>query len=209
MISIVTPTIRYDQGGLEPIEESLSRQTFKDFEWLVEKHDPQQPPDFNAAMNRLIKKAQGELIVSLQDFITIQDDGLDQFWDAYLRYPNSFFTAPVRIAGKYDWRRYRDNYDQCNFMEWEIDWGAAPKEALTNIGGFDEELDKYWGFDNVNVGLRAVQYNYDIRCLPNNVADAVDHNAHIHHPYQKLRNPDFHNERLDDIRHGLVLNYLS
>lgn len=209
-ISVITPTIRGDKG-LERPRQSLKNNTFKDYEWIIERHDPKDPPDFNAAMNRAIKKAKGELIVFLQDYIKIPSWGLRKFWKAYDEELNVFWTSPV---GKtlddqlieWDWRKHASR--DCNFMEWEIDWAAAPKNALVEIGGFDEKLDKHWGFDNVNVGFRAVISGYKIKCLSENFAVAYDHNEVMEHPYQKLRSPNFHNERLDEIRLGKQIKYL-
>lgn len=204
-ISVLTPTIRGKVGLLRP-KRSLESQSFKDFEWIIEEHDPKDPPDFNQAMNRMLKKAQGELIVFLQDFIEIPPDGLKNFWEAYQKDKKTFWTGPVAQTlddkhFEWDWRKYRET-GECNYMEWEIDWGAAPKEALFKIGGFDETLDKYWGFDNVNVGLRSVNAGYKIQCLYKNPAYAYKHREVMDHPYQHLRNPAFSNERLQDIRMG-------
>jgi len=212
-ITVVTPTIRGEKGLKNP-KKSLAKQTLKEFEWLIEEHNPEDPPDFNQAMNRMLKKAKGELVVFLQDYISINRDGLQCFWEQYQKYPDVFWTSPVgQIGGRnvieWDWRLYRTPLDDCNFMEWEIDWGAAPLHALKKIGGFDEELDKYWGFDNVNVGMRADMANYKIKSLNTNTAVAWKHNEHMEHPYQKLRNPDFHNERLQEISQGLLINYLE
>lgn len=211
-ISVITPTIRGEEGLYLP-RESLSKQTFRDFEWLFETHNPEEPPDFNQSMNRMIKKSQGELLVFLQDFITINKHGLEYFWQAYQKHPEAFFTAPVgkTLDGdhvEWEWRAYRSNDEDLEFVEWEIDWGSAPKKLLKEIGGFDEELDKYWGFDNVNVGERINMAGFKIKNLLHNKAIALDHNKFIQHPYQKLRNPDFHNSRLQDIRMGLKINYL-
>lgn len=207
-ISVITPTIRPE--GLVVLANSLKKQTLKDFEWLVDINISGKP-DFNQAMNRMLRRSQGELIVSIQDFIQIPEDGLEQFWVAYKDNPNTFFTAPV---GKtldwqtieYDWRK--DRVDQCNWMEWEIDYGCASYEALQAIGGFDEELDTQWGFDNVNIGLRAEIGGYVFKNLPNNCATAYDHNRKIDHPFLKLRDPDFHNQRLDEFRRGHTVHYI-
>ena len=211
-ISVLTPTIRGDEGLYLP-KKSLQEQTCKDFEWLIERNDPNDPPNFNQAMNRMIRKAQGELIVILQDYIQIKKNGLEMFWEAYQKNPTVFFTAPVgkTLTGdavEWDWRAHTNEDVELNFAEWEIDWGCAPKKLLIEVGGFDEELDKYWGFDNVNIGERIVMAGYKIKNLPKNKAVSVDHNKFINHPYQKLRNPEFHNSRLQDIRMGLKINYL-
>lgn len=162
----------------------------------------------------MLRRAQGELVVFLQDFISIPTTGLERFWEAYQREPAVFFTAPVgktvdNIAVSWDWRRHHEGVDNLNFMEWEIDWASAPLSALKDIGGFDEELDKFWGFDNVNIGLRAAEKGYIIKNIPGNPAVAWDHNAYTKHPYQPLRNPEFHNQRLQDIQRGeVVVKYL-
>ena len=202
-ISVLTPTIR-GEAGLKPVRESLKKQTFKDFEWLIEEHDPKEPPDFNKAMNRMIKKSKGELLVIVQDYIEIPENGLQSFWEAYK--PDIAHTAPVIKEGKEDWRVHRED---CNYMEWECDYGSIPRKMMVEIGGFDEELDNQWGFDNVNVGLRIELAGYKIKCLTDNRATVIDHNKIIEHPYQKLRNPDFHNNRLQEIRQGLKLNYVD
>ncbi len=185
------------------MRKSLNKQTRNDFEWLIESHDPKEPPDFNQAMNRLIRKAKGELLVIVQDYIKIPENGLESFFKAYKKEPNVAFTAPVIKEGKKDWRCYRDT--DCNFMEWECDYASIPRKMLVEIGGFDEELDKQWGFDNVNVALRIEMAGYKIKCLKDNRASVIDHNKIIKHPYQKLRDPDFHNQRLNEIRRGLKI----
>lgn len=213
MITVITPTIRGEEGLKWP-RLSLKRQSYKDFEWLIEKHDPNDPPDFNQAMNRMLKKAKGELIVILQDHTHIKTDGLKMFWRAYQENPTIFFTAPLgkvmslRDTPRWDWRYNLPSSDELNFMQWEIDWAAAPRFALQEIGGFDEELDKQWGFDNVNVGLRAHLAGYRIRNLPQNMAVAYDHDSAMDHPYRKIQDAGFHNERLDQFRKGLKIQYL-
>lgn len=208
-ISVLTPTIRGDKA-LQPVMESLKQQTFKDFEWLIEYGDGK-THDLNAAFNKMLKRAYGELIVFYEDYTKIRPDGLQKFWDAYQNDKNTFFTAPV---GKtlnwkkvdWDWRITPEN--KADWMSWEIDWGAAPLEALKKIGGFDEALDKYWTFDNVNVGFRANLAGYKFKNLYDNPAIALDHDKLMSHPFRQNWNPDFHNERLDQFRHGLKINYL-
>jgi hypothetical protein len=82
---------------------------------------------------------------------------------------------------------------------WEIDWGAAPLDALKKIGGFDEALDQYWSSDNVSVGHRANLAGYKFKCLTDNRAIALDHDAFMEHPFRKNYNPSFTNERLRDV----------
>lgn len=213
-ISVLSPSIRPE--GLAITQKCLSEQTFTDFEWLVEIGIPGNGHDLNKSYNRMLRRAKGELIVSLQDYIKILPTGLENFWKAYQENKRVFYTAPVgktddktysAKSNKWDWRAFTTEI--MNWQKWEIDWGAAPLSALKEIGGFDETLDDYWSFDNVNVGFRADMAGYKFGNLINNLALAYDHDAFIKHPFRERFNPEYHNERLDEFRHGLRLDYLS
>lgn len=196
-ISVVTPSIR--PNGLERVRDSLLQQTFKNFEWLVEINWTGET-DFNEAMNRMIGRARGELIVSIQDYIAIRADGLQRFWDAYVEKPG-FYTAPVgKImtegeVPRWDWRVHKNG--PIAWSEWEICYGAAPRKALIEIGGFDEILDSAWGFDNVNTAYRAHLAGYEFFCLHDNESVAIDHDAFMAHPLKHRRDPELHQRRLD------------
>ena len=200
-ISVITVSIR--PHGLEIIQEGLQKQTFKDFEWLVEIGLPGRGHDLNAAYNRALRRAQGELVVSLQDYIKITPDYLAKFWEAYQKEPRTFFTAPVgKVKNKdykgeikWDWRAYEDAKPKWNC--WEIDSGSAPLSALKEIGGFDEVLDGHWSCDNVNVGYRAHLAGYSFGLLHLNPAVAWDHDEFIDHPFRKDFDPKFSNMRLN------------
>lgn len=207
-ISVITPTIRPD--GLVWLQDCLKKQSFKDFEWLVEvglgvKHD------LNQAYNRMLKRAKGELIVFYQDWIEIPDNGLQVFWEEYQKDKNYFITAPVGKKGddqkiKWDWRAFK--YEDCGFQGWEIDWGCASKEALFKVGGFDEELDKNWSFDNVVVAYKAQRLGYKFKCIENKSV-AYDHDKYETHPFREKFNPTANNQRLRDIDNGAIINYLN
>lgn len=197
-ISVITPSIRPD--GLLMVQQSLRDQTFRDFEWLVEIGFPEKS-DLNAALNRMVKRAKGELLVFYQDFIYIQKNGLQKFWDEYQKKP-AFYTAALND----DWRNKPENQNKpLQFTHWEIDWGSCPREALVKIGGFDETLDDFWGFDNVNAGLRAEMAGYQIIAIDNKAGSP----GHPETPMKKNRNPEYHNMRLDEIRRGLKIDYIS
>lgn len=209
-ISVVSPTLR--PKGLEVMQECLSKQTLKDFEWLVEVGIPERGHDLNSAFNRMLKRAKGDLVVFYQDYIKIPDNGLESFYNAYLEAKDTFFTAPV---GKtldwkdvsWDWRVNKDV--KMDWPRWEIDWGAAPLEALKKIGGFDEELDQFWSCDNVNVGCRADLAGFKFKNLVDNKAVAYDHDKTITHPFREKYNPQFHNARLQEFRMGKTIDYLK
>lgn len=217
-ISVLTPTIR--PKGLEIMQECLKRQTLKDFEWLVEVGIPGNGHDLNAAFNRMLRRAKGDLIVFYEDYTKIPDDALERFWKAHQEHPKTFFTSPLGKVDKFgsparwDWRAWKQNDKQTDYTDclprcWEIDWGAAPKSALFDVGGFDEELDKHWSGDNVSVAVRAELKGYDFKCLFSNPAQAWDHDAHIAHPFREKFNSTFLADRCNAYRAGLEIDHLS
>lgn len=209
-ISVLTPSIRPE--GLKYNQESLERQTFKDFEWLVELGIPGRGHDLNAAYNRMLRRAKGELIVSMQDYMKAPPDWLEKWWKAYQENPGTFMTAPhgktldwVNI--EWDWRAYEDA-NKPSYDCWEIDNAAAPLEALKSIGGFDEELDRYWSSDNVNVAYRAYLNGFQFKNIFNNPVVSLNHDKIIPHPFREKYNPKFNRERMDTFKPGEKLNYI-
>lgn len=186
-ISVLSLSIR--PKGLEITRESLLKQKFRDFEWLTEINCTGEP-DFNGAMNRLVSRAKGELIVSLQDYIKVPPEGLQSFWDAY-KDGGEFMTAPVGQCGtekytnpKWDWRKHTD---KCEWNGWEIDWGACPTKLLKEIGGFDERLDGAFGMDNVIVGKKAEKAGFKFSCVKDNQVLGFDHARGSEHEFKDKR----------------------
>lgn len=219
-ISVLTPTIRPD--GLAIMQESLKAQTLKDFEWLVDINTTGEH-DLNASFNRLIKRATGELLVFYEDWTKITPYGLERFWKAYQDNPNTLFTAPlgkvddVRDLGeapRWDWRARKQTEDQsdytdCRWQTCELDWGAIPKDIMYAIGGFDEELDKWWSMDNVSVGKRAYLNGYQFKCVFTNPAIAHDHDKFSKHPFRERFNPAEANLRIESYNPLERLHYLD
>lgn len=210
-ISVITTSIR--PKGLEIVRQSLLSQTFRDFEWLVDINWTGEQ-DLNKAYNRLLKRAKGELIVSLQDYIKIEPDALQRLWGAYQENPDTFITCPVGKVDnedysgepKWDWRV--SPHAQMDWRMWEIDFGACPKEAIFKIGGFDEELDNFWSCDNLNVGCRAKLAGYKFKCVDIR-GIAYDHDAHIEHPFRQNYKPIFNNMRMEEFQNGLKIDFLN
>ena len=124
-ISVLTPSVRPE--GLKVTRETLLKQTFRDFEWLVEINASGEP-DLNHAYNRMIRRSKGELIVSLQDFIELPEDALEKCWAYYMQYPTRFVTFPVSQGepNKWDWRGVQSEH-KARYMDWEVDFGMAPR----------------------------------------------------------------------------------
>lgn len=197
MISVITPTIRPE--GLEIVEKALLRQTIDDFEWLivtplplseVEKYSQipttvviNTPPKskgevwtLNRDYNSAIKSANGDLIVSWQDYTFADPDALERFLFAYREEPTALvsgvgnkYTAVYPELGEEVWTDPRTNYQKPSPSDIEWNFCSVPKQALYDIGGFDESLDfEGYGMDGFFVNWRLhFLGGYQFRLDPN------------------------------------------
>jgi len=154
LISVITPSIRPE--GLALVEKALKRQTFKDFEWIVDTSPEKNEGDYwgiYKAYNRLLKKCKGELVVTVQDYTFFNPGGLEKFWFHFQQEPKTIVSG---VGNKYSddtwtvktWQDPRERDDQgtfyqCFYNDIELNYSAWPKEAFYAVGGFDEYLDKY------------------------------------------------------------------
>jgi glycosyltransferase involved in cell wall biosynthesis len=211
-ISILTPSIRSE--GLKVVQESLEKQTFQDFEWLVEMGIVSHGCDLSKAWNRMLKRAKGEWIVLLEDYIKIPPDGLERFLK--VADPKKLFTGAVGKtldwkSIKWDWRNFGESRE-VDFRHWEIDWAFGPLQAFKDVGGFEEEYDEFWSSENVEIAYRMSRLGYKFLVLPDNKGIQWAHDEIIKHPFRHKFSPHFHNARLKDIEMGLKpvkLNYLD
>jgi len=180
-VSIVTPTIRKE--GLKVIQQSLKRQTFTDYEWLIgSKFDPEIPEavwvkdefeggfwTLNRIYNELFRRAKGELIITWQDWIWVNPDGIEKFVVAAKNHPNAVITGvgdQYEKIGKYgkpevkiwsDPRKTEKNgsFYECYPNDAEWNWCLIPKCLLVSVGGMDEQLDYLgYGGDQLQVVTR-------------------------------------------------------
>jgi hypothetical protein len=172
MISVITPA--KTNKGLKIIADSLKKQTFTDWEWLI--CCPEEPIELglpedkditwlldefkggywtlNRAYNWLASEARGELLVSWQDFIQVNPDGLQKFWDAHLVHPNDLITGvgdqyekiengkPINKIW-FDPRKTKEygTFYEITYLSCEYNWCAIPKNAINEIGFADSVLD--------------------------------------------------------------------
>ena len=189
MISVLTPTIRPQY--LNITYECLKKQTFKDFEWLVDIDFPSDKFLLPKAMNRLIKRAQGEILVHLQDCIEIPENFLEHVYNSY---DGTFVTYPVgkRNGDSIEWDWRKNNNRSIMPHEWEADLAICPRKSLFDIGGYDEAFCDGWSWDNVEVAYRASAAGYKFRCDNAVAGIAIDHDKELKHPFRGvLRNNDW------------------
>jgi hypothetical protein len=130
--------------------------------------------DLNSSYNLALKQARGKLIVSYQDGIWTKPDLLDAFW---FHYKSGSRVVVGAIGDQYSsvdeygmptnrvWEDPRKRNDFGSFYECypedvEFSLAAIPYSGLVDIGGFDEELDRYYSGDNVSVMHRLYDCGY-------------------------------------------------
>lgn len=193
-ISILTPTIRAE--GLPIVSQCLAKQTNQDFEWLIgssfepdaslfknkwvvddfrEKHGGKS--SINRIYNKLIKESQGEILVSIQDWIWFPADALDLFLADYEKLQAQGVRAAVSGVGdqygevnkygKPDVKIWSDprksffeksgqSFYECFPEDIEANFCYYPRQLFYEIGGWDEALDFMGvGMDNVSISHRA------------------------------------------------------
>jgi len=205
-ITVVTPSIRKD--GLSVVAQALSNQEFKDFEWLVGSPftpnlDVDNIPLFkwvedsfkggfwslNRIYNKMFKKAKGELVVTLQDWIWIPPDGLQKFVDAFEVVGEGIVSG---VGDQYErmgdfkpevkiWSDPRKTIEHGTFYECypndvEWNWCAFPKKYIFDVGGMDEELDfRGYGGDQLQVGERWSALGYKTYLDQSNESFTIRH----------------------------------
>jgi glycosyltransferase involved in cell wall biosynthesis len=224
-VSIITPTIR--EGWWRIMSENLSNQTYKDFEWIIiddyktdrraiaEKYAKEYKLDIKylrgektrfynrrcglvAANNMGWKNAKGELLVWLQDFILIPDNGIEQLVDLYNHNPDAMIAPvdvyyeckPADMKNKEDWWKDKDvltteswrnirvknqgTRDSENPYDWEANYGAIPKHILDKLNGWWTFMDDGLGYDNTEITYRALKLGYRLIVDDTNIAKCIN-----------------------------------
>jgi len=179
MISVICVTNR--QGALDFYRQQLDKQTFRDFETIIADDLYDQRPiccvpkvthfkprqkeegdawNINKAYNDALEKAQGELLVFLQDFIHIQANGLERFWEVYQLYPDCLITG-VGHKAKHGLEGISEVDERAlqapglypgNHSHFELNWAACPRKIAVP---FSEEMDKHYGGENQYFAYKA------------------------------------------------------
>jgi len=162
--------------------------------WNYLRDPDKKPGDFwclSKALNLACRSAHGELIVLVQDYIEIPPDGLQRYWDRYQQEPLSLvsgvsdqfdistgektFSDPRKEINKTDFAGPYRGFFLTIPLHWEANWGSFPLAAWRAVGGFDEDFDAGWGYDNVNFAERCQMAGYHIFLDTENEVRALDH----------------------------------
>jgi len=170
------------------------------YKHVPSKYNPR-PYGIANANNTAIHEAEGDLLVWLQDFIEMPKDGLQRYWDLYEEKGNCLFTGvddrvnttkPVDTEDKIDifkgkgykilntdWQNKRvyskGQWKTTNPYDFEMNYAAIPAYLIHDMGGFFEEFDEGFGYDNTQIALRAMVLGYEIWVDSSNKCHALNH----------------------------------
>lgn len=225
LVSVVTPTIR--EGWWRIMAENLAGQTYKNLEWIIvddyrmdrrlvaEKYAKQYKLNIKylrgaktysykrrlglvAANNKGWRAAKGELLVWLQDFILIPNNGIEQLVDLYKHNPDALIAPvdiyydckPANTENKEDWwtdkevltkETWRNSRvknqgirESENPFDWEANYGAIPKHILDKLNGWWEFMDDGLGYDNTEIAYRALKLGYRLLIDDTNICKCIN-----------------------------------
>lgn len=184
MISVLTPSIRPEY--LHITQECLEKQTFTDFEWLTEIGLRNRGFTLPSDLNKMLKRAKGDRIVMLQDCIRIEDNALALI----NKLPNEMYTFPVgqtmdfENQPEWDWRATFTG-ELLGPHYWEADFACAPTQAFFDVGGYDEDFNNGWSWDNVEVARRIARTGRRFFCERGIVGVALQHDKLRPHPFRR------------------------
>lgn len=229
-VSIITPTIR--TGFWNIMANNIANQTYKNLEWIIvddAKEDRKDIADEYAkkynlnikylrgerkvkrfyglvsANNTAWKQAEGELLVWLQDFILLPQDGIERLVDVYRHNPDAliaptdvyyhtsvkpdlsnkrdWFAGNLDVVGKFWWENIRNKRmglrETMNATDFEMNYGAIPRKIVEALNGWWEFMDDGLGFDNSDIAFRALQCKFRLLIDDTNVATCLDLWEHI------------------------------
>lgn len=182
-ITVVTPSIR--PNLLKIVDESLKRQTFTDFEWLVVSpedygfgtwiKDPPKESYFyllNHCWNKGVRQAKGELFVSIVDGMWFPPSTLEVLWNHYQKNPMSCISLTGHQYDKVEngkpeilrWvdPRVRENESFYEIPPYDLELCIAsiPIKAIKDVGGFDEYWDNFPAWSEKDLACRVAKLGY-------------------------------------------------
>lgn len=234
-VSVITPSVRPE--SLEIVRRALNNQEFKDFEWLIgSSFDPEIAEarwikdDFsggfwslNRIYNRLIKNSHGDIIVTWQDWIYADQDALKKFVEVINKtnYKSLIASSGHQYArlNKYGkpelkiWEDPRRNLSVGSFYEifpqdFEWNFGAIPKKALIDVGGFCEDLDfSGYGMDGYQVNERLDLIGYKFHINHDIESFTLRHNRDSYGGEEKWnKDNNLHNGGYEKVKNELKLS---
>jgi glycosyltransferase involved in cell wall biosynthesis len=175
------------------------------------------PYKLNNALNTGLLFSRGELIIWWQDFIKLYKNSVKDFWEIHKEKGPCLMTAAderVRVQEPDNpddmidlwkgepkieeveldcWRKEPKagpvvKYtDEKHHRQFELNWAATSTEIMKDLGGYDEDFDEGFNFDNNWMGLRALRAGYPLYFLQDSLVTMYNHWTLFKHneKYQK------------------------
>ncbi len=226
MVSVLTPSIR--KGWWNIMAHNLSGQSYDNFEWIVIDDYPEDREDvmdkyckkweienyqyirhtpevrrkfaLASANNAGIRASKGELLIWLQDFVLIPNDGIERIVDLYRHHPYDFiapvdtrlvpsikpdtdnedwFNGKLDIPGEIVYKNIRMKNKGIRYSDTvtdlELNYGAIPKKLLEDLNGFWEFYDDALGYDDTEIVYRGFELGARLVVDDTNAATCIDH----------------------------------
>jgi hypothetical protein len=95
--------------------------------------------------------------------------------------------------------------------QWEADFACGPRQGFFDVGGYDEEFNQGWSWENVEIAWRLQAAGYKFYCDSSISGQAIDHDKEMEHPFRDKR--ENNDKRAEETRHkashgDYKLNYL-
>lgn len=166
--------------------------------------DPPKDKKYNLtrANNAGIRASEGELIVWLQDLILMPPDGLQKYWNLYQAHPDSLYSGvdgrfslisdifdtsdPIDIIKGHPWSHGRTDYVNLRAnakeiyqtydpFQFELNYAAFARTVAEDLGGFNEDFDHGFAYDNTEFALRGLFIGKELWVDATNYAEAINH----------------------------------
>jgi len=215
-------TVSKRTGWEQMAAQSIKRQTVQPKHWIVVLEDepnwtvwqgevlgdahiikaPEKlkPSNLNASLNAGLKVIDTDYVIFYQDFIELQEDCFENL--LALSDKRTFVTTCTPNYDGSDDGRYLgiDLPRPCRPEEWEANVSCAPMRFIRELGGFEEELDFGWSWDNVNVAERAAMLGAKFTLDESNRPKLYPHEMSSHKTIPL--NAERHSRIMQDIRDG-------
>lgn len=176
-------TVSKRDGWQQRAKRQVKKQTVQPEAWVIIQEGVNAPvktraSNLNASLNAGLKQVKTLYVIFYQDFIDLQPDCFEKLLK--LANPTTFVTTLTKNPKgvEEDPRSLGvDGPRPCMPAEWEANVAIAPMKALKELGGFDEEYDNGWSWDNVNVAERADILGYEFILDESNCPQLLPHEA--------------------------------
>lgn len=153
-------TVSKRTGWKDAAEACIARQTVKPYHWDIIFEGINAPvqtraSNLNASLNAGLRLIDTAYVIFYQDFIDLPDDCFEKLLNC-VDARTFVTTATINADGSND-ARYTgsDTVHRIRPEFWEANVAIAPMDIVRALGGFEENLDDGWAYDNVHLAQRA------------------------------------------------------